>query len=70
MTDMTTPMFDDRQTRKDWRKRTWPSGMNSQFAKREASKTVRRTAKKDPEAAPKNNLYKKQYDHYDICDFK
>ena len=35
-----------RQTRKDWRKRSWPSGTNSKGAKLTARRLLRRKARK------------------------
>ena len=52
-------------TRKDWRKRSWPSGENDRSAKRLANRKVRRTKN-----VPDGKAYRKLYSSYDINDFK
>lgn len=56
-----------RQTHKDWRKRTWPSGLNSTWYKKEYNRRLRR---KKLEDLGVGNTYRKYYSHYNINDFK
>ena len=52
-------------TRKDWRKRSWPSGENDKSSKVLANRKVRRAKN-----VPDGNAYRKLYSSYDINDFK
>ena len=52
-------------TRKDWRKRSWPSGENVRGMKSIANRKVRRT-----KGIASGNAYRKVSEHYDINDFK
>jgi len=58
-------------TRKDWRKRSWPSGTNSDGAKKTAARLVRRKARKLSKSDDfAESMSKKMFNHYDINDFK
>lgn len=64
-------LFKEQTTRKDWRKRTWPSGTNSKGAKATAARLVRRKARKLAKADQfAESMAKKMFCHYDINDFK
>lgn len=59
------------QTRKDWRKRSWPSGTNSKGAKLTARRLLRRKARKLSKADNfAESMGKKMFEQYDINDFK
>jgi len=58
------------KTRKDNRKRSWPSGTNDTIIKKKYNRSIRKMLKENSELTLDGGLTKKYNDYYEINDFK